>query len=255
MSALRELAEKTARKAGRLLKDRAGSEGDVVTSVGHDIKLRSDRASESLILESLKSAGGIPALTEESGVHGDIEGAEDLWIVDPLDGSLNFNRGIPLVCASIALWRNGSPHMGVVYDFERDELFSAEKGEGAWMNGSPMRVSSIKRAPEGVLCTGFPSKSRMDDESMLRFTGRARSFKKVRMLGAAALMLSWVACGRADAYAEEDIMLWDVAAGLALVECAGGWIDIRKGSAKWQLDVRAASASPLFTGSMTEGQG
>ena len=100
--------------------------------------------------------------------------------------------------------------------------------------------------------TGFPSKALMNDEAMAHFNARVRSFKKVRMLGAAALMLSWVACGRVDAYTEDDIMAWDVAAGLALVEAAGGWIAYRPGSGKWQYHVMAAATDSLFSGNVAK---
>ena len=252
-SPLLELAGQAARKAGALLRTRhnAGS-GDVVSSVGRDIKLESDKAAEALILGILKTHGAIPILTEESGAHGSVDSADELWIVDPLDGSMNFNRGIPLVCVSIALWRNGKPHLGVVYDFVRDELFMADAGQGAWLNGSRIHVSAATAAATGVLMTGFPSKALMNDEAMAHFNARVRSFKKVRMLGAAALMLSWVACGRVDAYTEDDIMFWDVAAGLALVEAAGGWIAYRPGSGKWQYHVKAAATDSLFPGDIAK---
>ncbi len=242
-----DLAEAAARDAADLLRARhdAGS-GDVVSSIGRDIKLRSDRAAEAVILERLKAHSAFPILTEESGAHGATDDAADLWIVDPLDGSMNFNRGIPLVCISIALWRNGEPHIGVVYDFVRDEMFSAEVGRGAWLNGEPIRVSSVADSTQGVLVTGFPSKALMNDEAMARFTHRVRAFKKVRMLGAAALMLAWVACGRVDAYTEEDIMFWDIAAGLALVKAAGGWVSCLPGSAQWQYRAKASACATLF---------
>lgn len=248
MSPELRLAIETAKEAGALLRRRAGgAASDVISSEGHDMKLKSDKASEDFILGRLQSNSDIPVLTEESGAHGLLNlKTGDAWIVDPLDGSLNFNRGIPLFCVSIAIWSKGRPRLGVVYDIERDELFSAEAGQGAWLNGKPISVSGRREAKDSVLCSGFPSKSKMDDKAMTLFAERARSFKKLRLLGAAALMLSWTACGRVDAYAEEDIMLWDVAAGLALVECAGGWIDFQPGSSEWQLKVKAGSSKDLF---------
>ncbi len=242
-----DLAIETARGAGALLRVRTRGAADVVSSEGHDMKLHSDKASEAFIMERLQTSSSIPLLTEESGAHGllDLRSGE-AWIVDPLDGSLNFNRGIPLFCVSIALWSGGAPKLGVVYDVERDELFSGVSGVGAWLNGAPIAVSRVKEKKDAVLCGGFPSKSKMDDMAMALFTERARSFKKLRMLGAAALMLSWTACGRVDAYAEDDIMLWDVAAGLAIVAGAGGRISFAPGSSEWQLDVRAAADGALI---------
>ncbi len=244
---LMPLAEQAAREAAQLLRTRQGTGlQDVVSSKGRDIKLQSDQEAEKVILRILQSQTSIPILTEESGEHGATQDAPEFWIVDPLDGSMNYNRGIPLTCISIALWKNGKPHMGVVYDFVRDELFSAEVGQGAWLNGNPMRVSTVTTPSQGVLATGIPSKLSLDDSMMTPFTDRMRAFKKVRMLGTAALMLSWVACGRVDAYAEENIMLWDVAAGLALVEAAGGWTSCVPGTGKWQFHARAAASQSLF---------
>ena len=241
------MAREVAREAGTFLQTRRGIAGnDVVSSIGHDIKLVSDQAADRLILDRLKSRSSIPILTEESGPHGAADIAQDLWIVDPLDGSMNFNRGIPLVCVSIALWRKGQPCIGVVYDFARDEMFASEVGRGAWLNGEPIQVSGVTLPAHGLLATGFPSKALMDDAAMVRFNARARAFKKVRMLGAAALMLSWVACGRLDAYAEDDIMFWDIAAGLAMVKAAGGWISFNSGSGPWQYNTKAAATKGLF---------
>lgn len=246
-ASLMALAEQAAREAAQLLQARQGTGiQDVLSSIGRDIKLASDQAAETAILQILQSKTSIPILTEESGEHGATKEAPELWIVDPLDGSMNYNRGIPLACVSIALWRSGKPYIGVVYDFIRDELFSAEIGQGAWLNGRPIQVSTVTIPSQGILATGIPSKLLLD-EAMTQFTDRMRSFKKVRMLGAAALMLSWVACGRVDAYAEENIMLWDVAAGLALVEAAGGWISCKPGTGKWQFHAQAAGAKSLFS--------
>jgi len=242
-----DLAISAAKGAGKLLLARSRGSSDVVSSEGRDMKLLSDKASEDFILETLSKDSGIPILTEESGAHGLLDlGQGNAWIVDPLDGSLNFNRGMPLFCVSIALWSGGRPMLGVVYDAERDELFTGETGKGAWLNGKPVKVSEVRERKDAVLCSGFPSKSKMDDETMAVFNERARSFKKLRLLGAAALMLSWVACGRVDAYAENDIMLWDVAAGLAIVSGAGGWIDFSPGSSEWQLNVKAAASKGLI---------
>lgn len=247
---LRDLAERTAREAGALMIARSTAAGfvsnDMISSHGRDIKLKSDQAAEKLILDRITAFDDAPILTEESGAHGAADGADALWIIDPLDGSLNFYRGMPFACVSIARWQAGRPYIGVVYDFARDELFSSEVGQGAWLNGSPIHVSTIREAKDGVLMTGFPSKAAINQEALQRFAGYADTFKKIRMMGAAALMLAWVACGRVDAYAEDGIMFWDVAAGLALVEAAGGWVAWHSGIGEWQYSVRAAAKADFF---------
>lgn len=249
LGSLRDFAERTAREAGSLLTSRlAGGIGanDVISAHERDIKLKSDQAAEKLIITKIKAFDDAPILTEESGAHGAADEAGDLWIVDPLDGSLNFYRGMPFACVSIARWQRGRPCVGVVFDFLRNELFSSEVGQGAWLNGSPIHVSTIREAKDAVLMTGFPSKAAINQETLQRFAGYADTFKKIRMMGAAALMLAWVACGRCDAYAEDGIMLWDVAARLALVEAAGGWVAWRPGVGKWQYSVRAAAGTAFF---------
>jgi myo-inositol-1(or 4)-monophosphatase len=138
--------------------------------------------------------------------------------------------------------------LGAVFDFHRDEMFSGVVGEGAWCNEEQIFVSDTRIASRAVLTTGFPSFRDFDDDSLLGFVRHVQRFKKVRLLGSAALSLAYVACGRADAYAEDDIMLWDVAAGLALVSAAGGAIEL-KPSARltWGRTVRCAACSQLWT--------
>jgi len=244
---LLKLAETAARKAADFLISRqCDGQKDVISSDGRDIKLKSDQKSETIIINHLRSHTSIPILSEETGAHGDAQNADQIWIVDPLDGSLNFNRGIPLTCVSIALWRNGMPSLGVVYDFIRDESFIADVAKGAWLNGKPIHVSAVTEPASGILATGIPSNADVDTEAIIMFAGNLSKFKKTRMLGSAALMLSWVSCGRVDAYQEKEIMLWDVAAGLALVKAAGGWIHYESGSNPWQCRVRAGAAMSLF---------
>lgn len=242
-----ELAQETARLAGtRLAKDQAG-ERSVLSSVGKDIKLQADRDSEAIILEHLATSD-YPVLAEESGQHGVIETGEPYWVVDPLDGSLNFKREIPFCCLAIALCQGETPLLGVIHDFNRDELFSGAVGEGASMNGRPIHVSGTRETGQAVLCTGFPTKRDYSGPVLEEFVAQVQQFKKIRMLGSAAMMLTYVACGRVDAYAEDDIMLWDVAAGVALVRAAGGWADLRPSErVRWGRRVRCAAYESIWT--------
>lgn len=220
----RKLAIDAARKAGMFLEDHTDVLVD--SAVGKDIKLANDRKSEEIIVDILK-VSGIPILSEERGMT---EGSRDTtlrWIVDPLDGSANLWKGMKeLTCVSIALWEGNEPLIGVVYRFHMNELYQGVTGEGAYLNDTPIHTSGVAAASEAVLATGFPVKRSYDEESLSRFVKKVQNFKKIRMLGAAAVMGAFVSCGRIDAYQEEDIMLWDIAASTALVKTAGGYTEV-----------------------------
>lgn len=200
----------------------------VDSSICKDIKLESDKKSESLILDVLHPSG-IPILTEETGLHiGTLGECELRWIVDPLDGSANLWKGVKeMTAVSIALWRGNEPLLGVVNRYHMNELFFGVVGEGAWMNGDSISTSNISTMREAVFATGFPVKRDYDKDSLERFIRQIQHFKKIRMLGTATLMGTFVSCGRFDAYCEEDIMLWDIAAATALVLSAGGFADLK----------------------------
>ncbi|MBI3117875.1 MAG: inositol monophosphatase [Candidatus Hydrogenedentes bacterium] len=239
------LAMVAARKAGEVLAEAMQREHQILSQEGRDIKLQADRDAEQIILDELASSA-YNVLAEESGEHGELDAGKPFWIVDPLDGTLNFSRGIPACCVSIALSTVDTPILGVVYDFNRDELFSGLVGAGCWLNAAPVRVSSIERADLAVLSTGFPVNFEYTDEGLHAFAERIRRFRKVRMFGSAALSLSYVACGRVDAYSEDDIMFWDVAAGLALVQAAGGFIHVEPSRKKWARRVRCAAHRSIW---------
>jgi myo-inositol-1(or 4)-monophosphatase len=235
------VAEMAAREAGEYLRAHCGNDVGVLGSLGKDIKTRADLQAEAIILGRLRSASAIPVLAEESGSAFSELGTQPVWIVDPLDGTLNQSRAIPLACVSIGLWQGDNPLLGVVYDFHRDELFSGAPGRGATCNKRTIFVSETARRADGVLCTGFPSFRDYSDAALLPFVREVQSWKKVRLLGSAALSLAWVAAGRVDAYAEDDIQLWDVAAGLPLVLAAGGRVDCFPGTGDWRRKVWAGN--------------
>lgn len=216
-----DLAKSVAGDAGGFLKSRQAELKDIERFSGHDVKIKADKEAESLIIEQLRKKTDYQILSEETGI---IEGKEGYlsWIVDPLDGSLNYHKRIPFCCISIALYKGEDPLLGVVYDFNRGELFSGIVGEGAWLNGKQIKPSTTEDLSKAVLGTGFPVNLDHSDESLLSFVKRVQQFRKVRLFGSAALSLCYVACGRTDAYYEKNIMLWDVAAGCALVSSAGG---------------------------------
>lgn len=221
LGAYLSLAVQAAREAGQFLL--ATGAGSVVADLPHDVKLAADRNTEEIIVRLLRQHSDFPLLAEEQGrlaASGESTGLR--WIIDPLDGSLNFLQGIPFCCVSIALWRKQEPLLGVVYDFCREELFTGLVGAGARLDGKPIETSGTREIGQAILCTGFPASTDYAPEVLLELVEQLRCYKKVRLLGSAALSLAYVAAGRADAYFEKDIKIWDVAAGLALVKAAGG---------------------------------
>ncbi len=218
--ALLETAVAVAKAAGDRLK--GISERRVNSDAGNDVKLQEDVESEMFIRAKLEETG-IPAIGEEQG--GDVarvNNGELYWIVDPIDGTYNYLRGIPGVCVSIALMKGWEPVVGVIYDFTRGELYAGGKGFPLTVNGKEVTPNWAKSVSQAVLMTGFPSATDYSDEGLRNFIARAQKFKKVRMCGSAALAISWVAVGRADLYSEDRLYLWDIAAGLSLMESAGG---------------------------------
>ncbi len=218
-----ELARLAATEAGRSLLAYVGHWQGVAEQAAHDIKLEADRRAECIILERLKAGSPYPILSEECGETGGTIGQADVhWIVDPLDGTANYSRAAPFTAVSIALWKGPQPLYGVVYDFWRDELFYGGHDHGAFLNERPIGVSNVMDPSQAFLSTGFPAHRDFGEAALTPFLRNIQRFKKIRLYGSTALALAYVAAGRVDAHIEEGIMLWDVAAGMALVEGAGG---------------------------------
>jgi myo-inositol-1(or 4)-monophosphatase len=223
LSALRHLAESTALHAGRLLQFRRADWARAESSSDHDVKLVGDRGAEAVAIGLLQAGSSLPVFSEEAGLVGEANASGLLWVLDPLDGSANYLRGVPCCCVSLALCQDEQPLLGVVHDFNRGETFSGVVGEGAWLNEKPIHVSMIDDPSRAILATGFPAALDYDDETGLReFVQSVQRYHKVRSLGTAALMLAYVACGRLDIYRERNVRFWDVAAGMALAQAAGG---------------------------------
>jgi len=199
----------------------------------HDIKLELDVRCQLLIEKALRRAFPQVALLGEEGVAGRAD-AEYRWVVDPIDGTVNFAYGIPHACVSIALQQRAETPkaadfedgyqtvVGVVYDPFCNELWTGRRGQAARLNGAIIRVSRRRKLREAILSIGF-AKSRENLEATLpAFVDLVHRVRKLRMMGSAALALTYVASGRFDAYLERGIRLWDIAAGGLIVECAGG---------------------------------
>jgi len=216
------IAKRATLLAGELLKKDEPGNRKVIKELIHDVKIEADVKSEKLILDYLQRTSKFSILSEEKGL---INGTNKdyIWIVDPLDGSLNYSRSIPLCCVSIGLWKGNIPILGAIYDFNRNELFSGIVDQGAWLNDKPIKVSKNEKK-NSVICTGFPVRTDFSDENINAFIEQVKNYKKVRLLGSAALSIAYVACGRVDAYHEKDIMLWDVGGGIPIVFGAGGYV-------------------------------
>ena len=217
-----------ARDAGAILRDGFGRGGVIELKGAIDLVTAYDRASEAHILAALaRRFPGHAVLAEESGstagsaAHGDIP--PHRWIVDPLDGTTNFAHGLPFFCVSIALEADGRRALGVLYDPMRDECFAARAGAGATLNGAPIAVSTARTLERALGGTGFPYDVMDHPAETLRwFAPLLPRLRGVRRMGSAALDLAYVACGRLDLFWEVKLHAWDVAAGILIVEEAGG---------------------------------
>src|SRR5256714_2494687 len=221
-----EAAENAARAAGELLRRNFHRSQHVNVFAAHDIKLEIDVHAQELITSLLLKQFPQHALYGEEGIVGD-QTSEHQWVVDPLDGTVNYFYRIPHFCVSIALRFKGEIIVGVIYDPVREEMWSVQKGEKPTLNGHEFHVSDRADLAEAVISVGL-SKTGVTIEAGLpllqQMVHRAR---KCRLMGSAALDMAYVACGRLDAYIEQGISLWDIAAGWILVETAGGAVDLR----------------------------
>lgn len=186
-----------------------------------------------------------PILSEESS-HSLLDD-NCKWIVDPLDGSVNWWRGIPFFAISVAFFEGPDPILGIVLDVNRDQLFQGVVGVGAWLDGSPIRVSKIEKKEEAILCTGFPSAYEFRANREQAVESIYSGYLKVRMLGSAAMSLAYVASGVTDVYWEEGIKLWDVAGGIALVQAAGGTVGCSTIDEDFNLSVEAGASRDLLS--------
>ncbi|GAB5437312.1 inositol monophosphatase family protein [Falsiruegeria mediterranea] len=225
-SANLNIMQKAARKAGRsLVKDFREVENLQVSMKGAgDFVSKADIAAEAILKEELMGARPTYGWIAEEG--GEIEGEDPTrrWIVDPLDGTTNFLHGLPHWAISIALEHKGKIVAGVIYDAAKDEMFFAEKGAGAWMNESRIRVSGRHRMIESIFATGLPFAGRSDLPATLQDLARIMpTCAGVRRFGSAALDMAYVAAGRYEGFWERRLKAWDVAAGIIIVKEAGGF--------------------------------
>jgi myo-inositol-1(or 4)-monophosphatase len=219
-------ATQIAREAGNLLVQHLGT-AKVSTKGDINLVTEADIAAENLIIDRIRSY--YPQhriLAEESGEAILVGGKRSdwKWIIDPLDGTTNYAHGYPCFCVSIAVEHAGELEVGVVYDPMRDEMFAAERGQGATLNGRQIRVSLVEELNHAMLCTGFPYNVRERPDFAREFTNFTMNAQAVRRDGSAALDLAYVACGRFDGFWEDGLSPWDIAAGALLISEARGRI-------------------------------
>ncbi len=210
-----------AHAAGKLQRENFGSDLAVNEMLKHDIKLDLDVRSQDLITEIILQAFPDHCIKGEEGDSGNTD-SDTQWIVDPIDGTVNYFYGIPHFCVSIAAKQHGEYVAGVIYDPMMNETWVMEKGGVPTLNGKTIRVSDRAQLSDAVVTVGFSKSHAALEASFDRFKRISTEVRKTRMLGSAALALAYIACGRLDAYIEEQISEWDIAAGKLLLEAAGG---------------------------------
>ena len=232
-----EIAIKAAKSAGKYLLQERKNLNLKIKSNPKDTKLIADIESEKLILDILSSESKYSVLAEEAGKSSDNLG-EIFWVVDPLDGTANYNRNIPICCVSIGLISNMKPLIGVIYDFNNDDLYVGDNiNNSTSVNNIKIHVSDIQNKQDGVLITGLPFNTDYSDKALGKLISDMQTWKKVRMIGSAAMASCYVASGKADLYQENGIYLWDILAGAAIVESAGGKAVIKNIKEDFQVDV------------------
>ena len=219
---LKQLAIKAAKEAGEYLLKNKTAKKEIFSEQGRDIKLEIDRSTEKLIRASLRESD-LSILGEEYGGKSS-DGL--VWVIDPIDGTANYFRGLDQCCISIALMDGNQALLGIIYNFNTNELFHAQHEQGAFLNDLPISVSNISEKNKASLTTGFPASESI--ESSLDFLDGLKEWKKIRMFGSAALSCAYISSGRCDAYIEKGVYLWDFAAGICLVNEAGGRVQFSK---------------------------
>jgi myo-inositol-1(or 4)-monophosphatase len=232
--------QELAREAGGLLMSYFGKvaieyKGDA------DLVTVADRSSEKLIVEHIRRRWPDHDLIGEEGSRNE-SGSDYRWYIDPLDGTTNFAHGYPVFCVSMALEHRGERIAGVIYDPNRDEMFAAEKGSGSRLNGATIRVSRTPRLQESLVATGFPSHKRHKNPNIHFYHQLTLRSHGVRRAGSAALDLCYVSCGRYDAFWEFNLNPWDTAAGVLIVQEAGGTVTNFSGQ-PFSIDSRQVLAS------------
>ncbi len=225
MSELLTTAVEAALLAGELLRENFECPLEVDAMHDHDIKLELDRRTQSLIEKHILTRHTDHAILGEEGIRGGTGDCE--WIIDPLDGTVNYFYGVPHFATTIAVRRNGELLAGVIHDPLRGETWTVDLGGPALLNGNPIHTSTRTELSDCIISMGVAKSLHTIDRTLPVFGRAIRRVRKMRMLGSAALDIAYVATGRLDAYIEGSIGLWDIAAGVLLVRAAGGVVDLQ----------------------------
>ncbi len=236
------LAIKAAVKAGKYLDKDKDQLNKLSISDKKDTKLQADVSSEDLIKKIINNDSDYQILAEESGKSSDDLG-ETFWVIDPLDGTANYNRDIPICCISIGMVTNFEPVFGVIYDFNNDELYVGDcMNKSATLNNKVIHVSDICSKDQGIIVTGLPTNTNYSNTSLEKLIFDMQIWKKTRMIGSAAIASCYIASGKAEMYKENGVYLWDIVAGAAIVESAGGTAEILNIRDNYQVDVIFSNA-------------
>jgi len=232
-----KLAKKAARQSGELLIDNKHEYNLRLNSNSKDTKLKADIESENLIKSIITNNSSFPILAEESGKSNDDLG-DIFWVIDPLDGTANYNRNIPICCISIGLIKDMKPVLGVIYDFNNDDMYVGDTySKKSVMNDQIIKTSNISKKEDGILITGLPHDSDYSEQALNNMIDDMQKWQKIRMMGSAAMAACYVASGKVEQYQEKGIYLWDVIAGAAIVESSGGAAKIFNQKENFQVDV------------------
>ena len=225
------------KKAGRLLSNNRDELNNEILISSKDIKLEADIKSETIIKEIIFANSSYPILAEESGKSKDDLG-ETFWVIDPLDGTANYNRDIPICCISIGLVHKMKPIVGIIFDFNNDDLYVGDCTKNiSTINNKEINVSDIQQKKDAILITGLPHGTDYSNNALNKMIADMQSWKKVRMIGSAAMASCYVAAGKAELYKENGIFFWDIVAGAAIVNSAGGSAEIYNLKENYQVDV------------------
>ena len=237
-----QIAVEAARASGKLLLDEKEKLNITSSSDTKDVKLDADIASENAIKEIIKDKSNFEILAEESGKSSENLGST-YWVIDPLDGTANYSRDIPICCVSIGMIKDKNPIFGVIYDFNNDDLYIGDcVNNSAILNDQPITVSHKTTKEDGVLITGLPFNTDYSDQALENLIKDMQAWKKTRMIGSAAMASCYIASGKAELYKEKGIYLWDIIAGAAIVESAGGEAEINNIRDNFQVDVVFSNA-------------
>jgi myo-inositol-1(or 4)-monophosphatase len=239
-ASLRLLAEQVARRAGDAIRKAKDDSLLVDSAEQHDIKLELDRRIQEQIRREIIAAYPEHGFLGEEGGEAASPGQHE-WVVDPIDGTVNLFYGIPHYAVSVACRLNGRSLAGAIYDPNRDEMFSTHAGGGSSCNGKKLQVAKRLKLEEAVIALGFSKGKATIDKCLELYQFYGGRVRKMRAMGSAALDLAYVAAGRLDAYIEQGVSIWDVAAGALLVEEAGGQVRITAGDPKGKLHLVASN--------------